>query len=239
LALLSEMDTGRFGFPVGKDYGITSSTLAAVLDESACLGLRLLLARCPAADWATVHALESNGFQLMDTLVYLRRPLHDVPPASGVVAVRTACVTEAHAVGAVAREAFADYLGHYNTDRGLDPVKVAEIYPSWAEHAVADRAVADQVLVAEVDGRIAGFGAMKRVDGNGIDGILYGVAPAHRERGIYRELLCASLEAARSAGAQWMEYSTQLANVAAQRTVSRLGFVPNRAFYTFHRWFDR
>lgn len=238
MALLSQIDTDRFGFPVGKDYLITSSTLASVLEESGRVGVRLLLARCPAQDWETVHALESSGFRLMDTLLYLRRTLDDVPPVPGKVAVRAARSSEASAVGAVARDAFADYIGHYHTDPRLDPSKVADIYPSWAQRATADPAVADQVLVAEVGGRIAGFGALKRVGDGGVDGILYAVAPAQRQRGVYRELLCASLEAAKRTGASWMEYSTQIANVAALRGVSRLGFVPDRAYYTFHRWFD-
>ena len=138
----------------------------------------------------------------------------------------------------MAGRAFDGYLGHYNTDPRLDREKVAQIYPSWAARATADRAVADQVLVAESGGRIAGFGALKAMGDGVVDAMLYAVDPAHRGRGLYRDLLAGSLAWSRGAGFARIEYSTQLANTAAQAAVLKLGFLPHRSSYTFHRWFD-
>jgi GNAT superfamily N-acetyltransferase len=234
----SEIDTARFGFAVGQAYDITAATVSVVLEESRAAGLRLLLARCAASDWPTVHALEASGFLLMDTLVYLRRPLDDMPDNGGRHEVRPAAPAEADEVAHVARDAFRDYIGHYHTDPRLDPLKVAEIYPSWAHRATADPAVADRVLVAEADGRIAGFAALKRIDAELVDGMLYAVAPAQRGRGMYRALLAASIAWASRSGYRSMVYSTQLSNLVALKTVLRMGFVPHRSSYTFHRWFD-
>jgi GNAT superfamily N-acetyltransferase len=238
LNLRSEMDTGRFGFPVGKAYDISAAALPRVLEESRALGLRLLLARCSSRDWPTVHALEANGFRLMDTMLYLRRELAPRDAAPLPAGIRPARPGESAEVAAVAGRAFAGYLGHYNTDPRLDPGKVAQIYPSWAARATADRTVADQVLVAESGGRIAGFGALKSMGDGVVDAMLYAVDPAHRGRGLYRDLLAASLAWSREAGFSRIEYSTQLANTAAQAAVLKLGFLPDRSSYTFHRWFD-
>ena len=94
------------------------------------------------------------------------------------------------------------------------------------------------MLVAEIDGRVIGFGALKAVGGGVFDGPLYAVAPAFRRRGVYRDLVSASLLWGRNMGFTVMDYSTQLTNVAAQRAVTQLGFVPERSFYTFHLWLD-
>lgn len=239
MKLRSDIDSKRFGYPVGKVYPITASMIESVLQESRIEGLRLLLARCPADDWTTVHALERHGFLLMDTLLYLRRTLDGtLPMPSGDALIRAVRPDESDVVSAVAREAFADYCGHYNTDTRLDRAIVAEIYPSWARYTVTDRTVADEVLVAEIDGKIIGFGALKAVGGGVCDGMLYAVAPAFRRRRVYQDLVSASLLWGRNMGFTAMDYSTQLTNVSAQRAMSQLGFVLDRSFYTFHLWYD-
>lgn len=240
MAPYSEIDSARFGFPVGKDYAITVSSLPAVIEAARSQGIRLLLARCSAGDWGTTHALERRGAQLMDTLLYFRRDLKGesearAPSASGV---RLSAPQDADAVEQVARGAFADYDGHYHVDPRLDRAAVAEIYPSWARRMVQDPSAADAVLVAEVDGAVAGFGALKAA-GDTLDAMLYAVSPDFRRRGVYRNLVAASCDWARDARFSAMDYSTQLTNVAAQRVVVQSGFVPSRAFYTFHLWLDR
>jgi hypothetical protein len=40
-----------------------------------------------------------------------------------------------------------------------------------------------------------------------------------------------------SRGAARMMVSTQINNVAVQKVWARLGFEPNYAYYTFHKWF--
>lgn len=239
MRLHSEMDSDRFGFAVGKAFAVTAATLSSVLAASRRESLRLLLARCPAHDWDTVHALEANGFLLMDTLVYLRRSLVEpLPKAPGNMRIRSAKAEDVSQIEEIARDAFADYESHYRTDLRLDRCKVAEIYPSWARRATLDRTVAEVTLVAEVEGRVAGFGAMKAVGNGALDAVLYAVSPTFRRRGVFHELLCASLAWGATSGFSVIDYSTQITNVAAQKSVVRLGFVPDRGFYTFHRWFD-
>jgi len=126
MKLRSDIDSKRFGFAVGKAFPITAATLEPVLHESRAEGLRLLFARCPADDWTTVHALERHSFLLMDTLLYLRRSLDGtLPMPSGEALIRAVRPDESDVVSAVAREAFADYRGHYNTDTRLDQAIVA------------------------------------------------------------------------------------------------------------------
>lgn len=236
-SLYSALDSARFGFRVGKAYPLVLAGLPAALEQSREENLKLLLARCAIEDLATVHALEAAGFRLMDTLVHLARPLGEADEAE-TPGVRVAAAADVAAVAAIARRAFADYVGHYHADQRLPRQTVAEIYPDWASRAISVAGVADRVLVAELDGEVAGFAVLKRLDDARCDGVLYGVDPAKRRRGVYRALLSASLAWGRAAGFATMEYSTQLSNLTALRTVGRLGFLPERSFHTFHRWFD-
>jgi len=41
-----------------------------------------------------------------------------------------------------------------------------------------------------------------------------------------------------SKGVRRMVVSTQVINIAVQKTWVRLGFEPIRGYYTFHKWFD-
>lgn len=238
MRLRSAIDSDRFGVAVGKVQLASHADLAAALDDARAEGLDLLIARTSANDLAAAHALEDAGFRLMDSILYFRRPLADPsPPAADFV--RLARLSDVDAVVAVAQMAFHDYPGHYRSDPRLPRELADGIYPDWARRSLTDQpTVADRVLVAEVDGEIAGFGALK-FQGEVADGTLFGVAPAWRGRGVYRELLLAALDAARVAGCTVMEYSTQLTNIPAQRTITRLGFTLDHAVFTFHRWFEQ
>lgn len=237
--LRSEIDSNRFGFPVGKAFSITAETVESIVDQSKAEGLRLLFVRCLSDDWATVHTLEHRGFLLMDTLLYLRRELDgNFPVPNGEAQIRSARPEDLGVFNAVARKTFAGFCGHYNADSRLDQSVVSEIYPSWASNALTCKAVADEMLVAQIDGNIIGFGALKVLGGGITDGLLYGVLPEFRRRGVFRDLILASLHWGRDRGFTAMDYSTQLTNIAAQSAVTQLGFLPRRSVYTFHLWLD-
>ncbi|MFC4161776.1 GNAT family N-acetyltransferase [Chitinimonas lacunae] len=235
--LFSPLDSARFGLRVGKAYPLCAATLPTVLEQCRQEGLQLLLARCPTEDGESVRALEAAGFRLMDTLVYLRRPLSE-SDLQTVATVRPARPDDVPLLADVVRRTFTSYVGHYHADGRLDRAQVEQIYPDWACRAVTVEGVADQVLIAEHAGQLAGFAVLKRLDAERCDGLLYGVDPRWRRLGLYRQLLAASFAWGRRIGCTAMEYSTQLSNLPALRTVIRQGFVPERSLHTFHRWFD-
>ena len=238
ISLHSAIDSERFGIAVGRVQLSSRADLAAAIEDAGAEGLDLLIARTDANSVGVVQDMEDAGFRMMDSILYFRRPLADPSPHAAEF-VRLAHLSDVDAVAAAARLAFYDYSNHYKSSPRLPIELTAEIYPDWARRSLTDQPkFADCVLVAEVDGEIAGFGALK-FQGEVVDGTLFGVAPAWRGRGVYRELLLAALDAARAKGCRVMEYSTQLTNIPAQRTITRLGFTIDRAVFTFHRWFDK
>ena len=238
---LSAIDEARFGVRTARANGVTASSVPEILAFCEANGTELLIARCPATEIRTAQVLEQQGFLLMDTLVYYVRDLaaRPVPMDTGSVPVRAFRSGEEAGVRAVAREAFRGYAGHYHADPRLDPAKCDEAYLSWAERSCISPGVADAVLVAVSEDTIEGFLTLRLNSPDEVEGILNGVLPEVQGRGIYRSLLIRGMEWSLGRGARSMLISTQLTNTAAQKVWTRLGFEPNNACYTLHKWFAR
>lgn len=231
----------RFGVRVALLDRVKLSTLDEVVAHCAAEDVRLLIARCAADDLPVVHALEGAGAHLMDTLVYFRCKLGpDAPPLPeldpGVI--RPARPEDADRVEAIAAVAFTGYDGHFHADPRLDRAACDAVYTSWARASVLSREVADEVLVAEVDGTVAGFITLKFATPETGEGPLYGVAPEYQGQGLGAALMAHGLRWFLARRATRMQMSTQVTNARSQRVWVRLGFAPSHAYYTFHRWFD-
>ncbi len=117
---LSPPDSEHFGFPVGRlelaDAGDLPGLLAAAREN----GIRLLVARCAANDYASAQALERAGFYLTDTLLHYSRNLlrPPLPLPDRNFEIVPARPEDAPAVEELAEAAFADYGGHYAPGSG-------------------------------------------------------------------------------------------------------------------------
>jgi len=235
---LSELDGKRFGIRVAKATLDAQSQWREALAFCERESVDLLIARIGAADLALAQRMQFDGAFLTDVLLYFRlSPLRS--GAAGAVRVRPIQVNEANAVKDLAGRCFSGYAGHYHADPRLDRGACDEVYADWAYRACSDRAVADEVIVAEENGRLLGFAALRLVSPREADGALFGVAPEARGRGVYASLLAEFVSWSEHRGASAATYSTQLANFAAQKAVVRAGFEPESARLTFHRWRKR
>jgi ribosomal protein S18 acetylase RimI-like enzyme len=234
---LSAIDEERFGIRSARVTGVKLDELASISEFCHVNAVRFLVVRCSAYDLSTVQAMEQQGFLLMDTLVYFSRSL-TVPIPSCETALRPVADDEAEIVSELAAEAFKDYGGHYYADHRLDRAKCDEVYSSWAYRSCVSRQVADEVLVAEWEGTIAGFITLKFNDPQEGEVPLYGVSPRLQRHGIGQTLICGALEWFQAKGCERMVTSTQVTNLRSQKVWIRLGFEPSDIFYTFHKWFD-
>ena len=237
---LSPLDEARFGMRTAKSSVVTAENLPEILDFCRENRVKLLVARCTGQDLPAVQAMESAGFLLMDTLLYYSRNLarSPIPDDSGQALVRPVQADEAEIVQAIASESFKGYLGHYHADDRLSREACDAVYTSWAYNSCVSRDFADEVLVAEVDGQLAGFATLRLNSPQEGEGVLFGVAPFAQGKGIYRSFMVNGMRWCAAQGAEQMVVSTQITNIAVQKVWVRLGFEPNRAYYTFHRWFD-
>ncbi len=228
----------RFGIRIALADNVRSGTLPDILEACRADDVRMLIGRCPVEDISAAHAMEQAGFLLMDTLLYFRRRL-DLPlPPGGDIPLRLAGPEDAPTVEALAAAVFAGYSGgHFHADERLDRAACDAVYTSWAASAVLSPDPADAVLLAEAEGAAVGFLTLRRLSPEEGEGPLIGVASAWRGRGIARALMIGGLGWLRAAGTARMLMSTHVSNTRSQRVWARLGFEPDHAFYTFHKWF--
>jgi GNAT superfamily N-acetyltransferase len=240
IVYISDIDEERFGIRIAKSDKVTVDNLPKIVDFCRDNKVKMLIARCPANDFPAVHAIEREGFRLMDTLVYYSMDLTNtlIPSDTGRVTIRQVRSDEVDQVRAVAAKAFRGYFGHYHADERLDNSKCDEVYISWAVNTCTSRDFADEVLVAELKGTILGFATIRMNNSDESEGILSWVDPSTHKMGIYRSLVIHRMEWSLSKGARRMFVSTQIINIAVQKVWVRLGFEPNGGYYTFHKWFD-
>ncbi len=240
-ASIAALDCARFGRRVAKAAPHTETEWRAALDFCARHGVELLIARIDSAHFALAQLMESDGARLTDVLLQFRcaRLAVAAPAAAVPCRIRPCTAAESGAVEELARACFRGYTSHYHADARLDRAACDEVYADWARRACTERTVADEVLVAEDNGSLLGFAALRMASGREADGRLFGVAPEARGRGVQRALLQAFLAWAAGRGADSAIYQTQLTNLAAQKSVVRAGFEPDRAFLTLHHWLPR
>ena len=237
---LSPIDEKRFGVRTAKAPHITLETLPSIIEFCHANNVTLLIARTLTSDLQVAQAMEREGFNLMDTLVYYLCDLKKIPIASAIrdVVIRTIRPGEEEKVKLVAAESFHGYFGHYHADPRLDRTKCDETYESWAVRSCLSHEVADEVLVTDSQGTVIGFATLRLNSPEEGEGVLFGVAASAQRRGIYRQMLIGGMEWCLGKGATRMIVSTQIINVAVQKVWIRLGFEPSDSYYTFHKWFD-
>jgi len=237
---LSAIDEARFGIRTARTSYVTVEGLSGVLDFCQANSVVLLIARCLTANTQAAQAMERYGFLLMDTLIYYERNLvkPPIPTYTGPVVVRPLQPGEEDGVKRIAGESFREYVGHYHADSRLDRTKCDEAYISWAERSCGSSEIADEVLVAELDGSIEGFLTLRFSRPQEGEGALFAVAPTAQGNGIGQALMIHAMEWLRSRNATRMVISTQIINIAAQKSWTRVGFEMSHAYYTFHKWFD-
>jgi GNAT superfamily N-acetyltransferase len=239
---LSDLDQQRFGQVTAKAQVGPGEDIGAHLDACARRQVRLLVARCPTQHLREVQEMERRGFFLADTLVWFRNERIEPAPLRLPEGFRARPATPADApeVERLARRAFHGFGGHYHADPRLEPALCDEVYASWAARLCAseDPGAHMALITSARDGAIVAFAALQRCDEAEFDATLVGVDPAFRGQGLFAQLLALSLQWGTDQGFTRMLYSTQLTNLAPQRTLCRHGFVPVRSCYTLHKWLD-
>jgi ribosomal protein S18 acetylase RimI-like enzyme len=205
-----------------------------------------LLCRAMPSDTAVVHALESNGFLLMDTLLNFVFDCHargsngrqqQLP--EGFV-LRLATASDIEPLAEVAHSSFADHCGRFHADPRIGHAAATRIYQEWIRSCA--NGWADWIVVAVYGDRIAGYSAWKKPSAldqrHGIRLAHYSIGAVHPDffgRGLFTALTRAGMEQLRPS-ADWIEAPTHIDNHAVQRGFLRLGWRIAGAQHSFHKW---
>jgi ribosomal protein S18 acetylase RimI-like enzyme len=180
-------------------------------------------AKVATSDVTRLHEFCDAGFRVVCTSVTLRREPGPVEDAPGI---RPLDPSRDGEIPDIAAQAFRSSRFHLDPDV---PDEVAtRIKHDWAQ-AYVDGTRGDGALVAELDGRVAGFlGIVASGDVRVID--LIAVSPSAQGRGAGGALV-------RRLCSDWsgpVEVGTQTANERGIRFYERLGFETARTAYDLH-----
>jgi ribosomal protein S18 acetylase RimI-like enzyme len=236
---LSPLDTSRFGVTSARAFLSHPDHYEVAVDFCNKNNVSFLIARCPVTSLPLAQIAEKSGSLLMDTLCYyaFHADKKTLPPIDSNVIIRPLAVGEEACVERIAAESFLNYSGHYHADNRLDKKSCDEVYSSWASNACLMRDASHAVLVAEINRKIVGFITVQSAGGEG-ETILSGVSSDAQRQGVYRALMIGGVKWCLEKNITIIRTSTQLSNMAVQRVWVRLGFEPDVAYYTFHKWFD-
>lgn len=236
---ISEIETRRFGIRVARSrINQPTPTAEAIVDEARALEAAVSILRFESSERALPASLGELGTRFVhaDTLVYFACDLDRLPPSRAAhMVIRNAVPEDETALARIATEGFRGYTSHYGASACFDTAKVEAGYVDWALGHLRGSAPEDDTWLVDQDGEAVGFATCRRNSANTeAEILLNAVLPAHQGRGVYRQLLGGLAAAYREAGLRRVSVSTQVWNTRVQRAWAALGFVPDRAYNTYH-----
>jgi len=230
----------------GDANSVAASLVAEVVRRVGDRDGDFLLCKAIPSDTAIIHALESNGFLLMDTLLNFvfdcrasgsNCHRQQIPES---FELRLATTSDTEPLAEVAHSSFTGHFGRFHADPRIGRAAAARIYEEWIRSCA--NGWADWIIVAIHGGRIAGYSAWKKPSAldarHGIRLGHYSIGAVHPDffgRGFFTALTHAGMEQVCSS-ADWIEAPTHIDNHAVQRGFLRLGWRIAGAQHSFHKW---
>lgn len=228
---------------------IADSLLSKLSDKCKDLKIEHLSIRLDTADLPCIHILEGAGFKLMDILVTycfdFSKPYNKDSKYS--CNIREQEVKDIGTVASITKISFQNYIDRFHSDPTLDDENCDQLYVEWAKNSCL-RNVADQVVVAEMNGEVIAFATYKlhkRISYlSGLKvfevGELIAVSPKGRRGGIYTSLVKYgmdwSFEQSSEPDMTRFIIKAQVGNTSVQRAWSNLGLKLCGSQVTFHKW---
>jgi ribosomal protein S18 acetylase RimI-like enzyme len=238
LCRLLPWDSAHFGFGVARlqRSRLQPEEAGRALEWCRQREIRCLYFLADADDAQTAWLAAEYGFRFVDARLTLERSLQAPGPlaekSSGTL-VRPFRQKDLDALQAIARISHHDSRFYY--DPNFPGPACDALYEAWIKQSCQGQS--DLVLVAESEGRPAGYLTIELVDDTTAQIGLIAVAEASRGRGLGDSLLRAGLCWMREQGRQRSIVVTQGRNVGATRLYERLGFLTRSVQWWYHRWF--
>jgi GNAT superfamily N-acetyltransferase len=226
------------------------SLLDHALRDAAENGVKFLAGKTYTDDLTSIHAFESRGFLLMDTVVdchydYRRTPLESIrPPALAEgFSLRLATPADRDELVAVGGQAFHEHFGRYHADERIGRDLATKAYEQWMRSSLDG--YADWIHLALAGDRIAGFSIWKRPSHAesrlkvrvGHFSIA-GIHPDFHGKGLFTALTYAGMQSLAGL-ADVVEGPTHVNNYGVQFGYAKLGWrVLSDARHSFHKWMD-
>jgi L-amino acid N-acyltransferase YncA len=239
--------TARLEFLVAEgDYDtqreIQRCLLANLAGRCAADGIQHISLRVAAADSASIHALEEQGFILVDGLITYGRKLGDepLPSPSPHFQVRPMTSADLPEITELARSAFS--FDRIHVDPAVPKAAADQIHATWLLNSCSSEA-SDRVLVAADSDGPLGY-SVYRINQATVPHLgeplgVWVIAASHeraRGMGVARSMCLVMLNWYREHGVRIVEGGTQLANVASARLHESCGFRVVSTSVSMSKW---
>lgn len=234
-----DLDTNLFGFKVAKiisidDYGNSDTLCKRVCQLIVALKqakVAYATYRLSSNAFPIIHAIEREGFVIVDGVVDLSANINDMP--IGVVKdnIREAKVEDINNLKKIAEETFL--LNRFYWDPIIPKDKAPFIYGAWVENSVIGKE-ADCVFIIKEKEKIVGFITLEKKGHIP----LIAVASDFQGKGIAKILLNAAFTRFRKWGVKQINIETTFLNLPALRAYLAIGFIIVGSRFTF-RWSDK
>jgi hypothetical protein len=235
----SPLETARFGLRICRASidVVDAADLIAALQRDR---VDVAILRLPAGAIGTLDGLRRHGFVpiVADTLVRYEidlRARKSVAHHGDSLTLRAATPGDAGLLESLTREIFSGYVSHYNANPLFAPEKILDGYVEWASSHVQGGDDTTGAWLVEAAEETVGFSCYRldRTGGLAV-GVLNGVLPAVRGRGIYRGMFRRMLTQFVESGIRRFAIATQIQNIAVQRTWTAEGLSLQSAVNTVH-----
>jgi dTDP-4-amino-4,6-dideoxy-D-galactose acyltransferase len=238
LCRLLEWDSKFFGKQIATlgSARLEREQMDAALDWCRSHSIDCLYLLSQVDDSTTARLAAENGFDMVDIRMSFdadAQAQHARPQARSSWAIRGSRPDDIPALRAIA--ATSHTTSRFYSDGRFDPRLCGELYATWIEKSC--RGWADHVLVAELEGRAAGYLTCKRREGGRAEIGLFGIAEAARGKGLGSAMVAHALCWFAESGTQRVSVVTQARNVEAQRVYQAAGFRTSSVELWHHRWF--
>ena len=218
--------------------------VAAAVSHARVRGVQFLASKVYTDDLAMIHAVQAQGFLLVDTVLDYVCELERAhwPVDCDGIAVRAAEPADCEAVVAVYRNAFSGHFGRFHADPNFSSEQANSVYEQWVRSSFAG--FADYIAVAEDHGEIIGATLWKNTSALetacGLDLAHYSIGavdPASFGKGVFTSTTRKGMEHFRGC-ARFIEGPTHVNNYGVQQGYERLGWKIRDARHTFHLWLN-
>ncbi len=208
-------------------FRIRESTIREYLSSKAPKNV-FIYAKVRISDLGAINFLEKLGFHLVDTNIVFEKSIDSESRVSGPTEIRFAVPEDRQAVRSLAANSFS--YSRFHLDPLITDEKANLVKASWADNFFLGKR-GDSMVVASVDGKIAGFLQLLYskedliIDLIAVDGLF-------RRKGVASDMI---LYAQRNLkGFNKVRVGTQLANIPSIRMYEKLEFIFSDASYVFH-----
>jgi len=208
---------------------------------------KFLLCKVHSDNIFNIHILEESGFLLVDTqLVYAvdfrTTQLDSIlkPKVPEDCLIRFAKAEDEQELVALANTAFQGHFGRYHSDPKLSRDQATAVYAEWIRSSL--RGYADYIIVANIDGRIAGLSIWRNPTDleRTLPAVVghYSIGAVHPDfsgKNIFTHLTYEGMKLFESK-VDIIEGPTHINNHPVQRGYSRLKWKIFDARHSFHLW---